>query len=232
MAAIQVENLRFRWPKSQQDLLDLQSFEIKAGEKIFLQGPSGSGKTTLLNILSGVLNFQNGSLKILDSDMQKLSPSEKDLFRGNHMGFIFQLFNLLPFLSVAENIMLPLEFSLRKRSKVTNPEEYVKELMDHLELDPKKYFNQKVTDLSVGQQQRVAVARALIGQPEILIADEPTSSLDHDVRDKFIQLMLRECERNKTTVLFVSHDPSLQKSFDRVLSLKTLNKAFKSGNDI
>jgi putative ABC transport system ATP-binding protein len=231
MLALQVADLRFRWANQAQDLLHLQSFQIQRGEKVFLQGPSGSGKTTLLNILSGVLDFQSGSLEILGQNTKLLSAPERDLFRGDHMGFIFQLFNLLPFLTVAENIMLPLEFSEKKKQKVTNAHDEVFELMNHLELDPQKYFHRKVTDLSVGQQQRVAVARALIGKPEILIADEPTSSLDHDIRDKFIQLMMKECERNKTTVIFVSHDPTLQKNFDRVLNLKEINKAYKGSAD-
>jgi putative ABC transport system ATP-binding protein len=220
--AIQIENLKFKWKGSSHNLLDIPKLHVPKSKKIFLQGSSGSGKTTLLNLISGVLDFSQGDITIFGQKLKSMSHSERDSFRGDHMGFVFQLFNLLPFLSVYENIVLPLEFSKVKNAKVKNREEETKRLLNALELDPAQYLNRKVTDLSVGQQQRVAVARALIGNPELLIADEPTSSLDHDVRDQFLKLLFKECESHGTTVLFVSHDPTLRPMFDEVISLKGL----------
>ncbi len=218
--AVFIENLNFRWKGASTDLLYIPKIEISKGEKVFLQGSSGTGKTTLLNLISGVLDFNEGTIQIFGKQLRSMSPSERDTFRGDHMGFVFQLFNLLPFLSVAENIALPLEFSSLKNSKVANRDTEIKRLLEALELDPAQYFSRRVTDLSVGQQQRVAVARALIGSPELLIADEPTSALDHDVRDQFLKLLFKECEKNGTTVLFVSHDPTLKARFDKTIELK------------
>jgi putative ABC transport system ATP-binding protein len=218
--AIQIENLKFKWKGTSNYLIDIPKLHIPKSKKVFLQGSSGSGKTTLLNLITGVLDFKKGDIKIFGENLKSMSHSQRDSFRGDHMGFVFQLFNLLPFLSVYENIVLPLEFSAVKSARVQNKEDEAKRLLDALELSPKQYLNRKVTDLSVGQQQRVAVARALIGNPEILIADEPTSSLDHDVRDQFLKLLFKECESHGTTVLFVSHDPTLRSMFDEVIALK------------
>lgn len=218
--AILIENLKFKWEGSSRLLLDIPKIEIPKSKKVFLQGSSGAGKTTLLNLISGVLDFSEGNIQIFGQNLKQMSHSARDSFRGDHMGFVFQLFNLLPFLTVAENIALPLEFSKVKNDKVKNREEEIKRLLNALELDPTQYYSRKVTDLSVGQQQRVAVARALIGNPELLIADEPTSALDHDVRDQFLKLLFKECESHGTTVLFVSHDPTLKSHFDEVIALK------------
>lgn len=218
--AVHIENLKFKWEGSSRLLLDIPQIQIPKSKKIFLQGSSGAGKTTLLNLISGVLDFSEGNIEIFGQNLKTMSHSARDSFRGDHMGFVFQQFNLLPFLSVAENILLPLEFSKVKNEKVKDRNLEVQRLLEALELDPKTYLHRKVTDLSVGQQQRVAVARALIGNPELLIADEPTSSLDHDVRDQFLKLLFKECEAHKTTVLFVSHDPTLKPLFDEVIALK------------
>lgn len=217
--AIEISNLKFTCEGSSHRLLDLPKLQIPRSRKVFLQGSSGSGKTTLLNLIAGVLDFEDGEIQVFDQNLKTMSHSQRDQFRGDHMGFVFQLFNLLPFLSVYENIVLPLEFSKVKNAKVKDREEEVKRLLNALELDPAQYFSRPVKALSVGQQQRVAVARALIGSPEILIADEPTSSLDHDVRDQFLKLLFKECESHGTTVLFVSHDPTLKPLFDDVIKL-------------
>ena len=218
--AIEISNLKFKWEGSSHNLIDIPKLEIPKSKKVFLQGSSGSGKTTLLNLISGVLDFKDGNIQIFDQNLKQMSSAQKDSFRGDHMGFVFQIFNLLPFLTVSENILLPLEFSKVKNAKVPDREGEVKRLLHALELDPNKYYSRKVTELSVGQQQRVAVARALIGSPELLIADEPTSSLDHDVRNQFLKLLFKECESHGTTVLFVSHDPTLKPLFDEVISIK------------
>jgi putative ABC transport system ATP-binding protein len=222
---ISLENLKFQYPEALEPTLDIESLSINKGEKVFLFGPSGCGKTTLLEILSGVLSPQNGSAKILDEDLAKLTNSSRDLFRSNHIGYIFQSFNLIPYLNVEENITLPLYFSNDRRNRVPIMQQSTetKRLCAHLGIA--SFLQKEVSQLSIGQQQRVAVARALIGAPEVILADEPTSSLDFDHREKFIQLLFQECAKNNTTVLFVSHDRTLEKLFDRSISLNDLNKA-------
>ncbi len=229
MDIVKLDKLKFSY-QTGDPVLDIDSMEIKKGERVFLHGPSGSGKSTLLNILSGVLSPQEGSIRILGKDINNLSQSKRDEFRGDYIGFIFQRFNLINYLSIAENISLPCRTSkVRKENLNDSMESEITRLVDHLNLKP--YINKKVSKLSVGQQQRVAVARALIGKPEIIIADEPTSSLDDDVTDKFIELLLRECNEKQTTVIFVSHDKRLAKHFDREIELKTFNKASGESHD-
>lgn len=211
-------------------ILDIDSIEISKGERVFLHGPSGSGKSTLLNLFSGVLSPQEGSVKILNNEIKELSQSKRDQFRGDHIGFIFQRFNLINYLSIAENISLPCRTSkIRRQNLSSSMDAEITRLVDQLNLKP--YVDKTVSKLSVGQQQRVAVARALIGNPEIIIADEPTSSLDDDVTDKFIELLLQECNEKQTTVIFVSHDKRLAKHFDREIELKTVNKASGESHD-
>lgn len=221
---IEIQNLLFRYPNNSSDTLNLPEFTVKSGEKIFLHGPSGSGKSTLLEILAGVLSPTQGNLKILNENLSSFSSSAKDLFRANHIGYIFQSFNLISYLTVTENISLPLHFSPLKRKKVprNNEKETIAALTQDLGIS--ELINKRVAELSVGQQQRVAVARALIGSPEIILADEPTSALDHDHREKFIKLLFMVADKSKITVIFVSHDKTLEKIFDRTVSLLDLNK--------
>lgn len=229
MSLISLENIKFGYVPNQ-IVLDIEKLEINKGERVFLHGPSGSGKSTLLNLLAGVLTPQSGNVNILDRDLKTLSQSKRDQFRGDHIGFIFQRFNLINYLSIAENISLPCRSSKLRKDKVKGSmDEEIKRLVDHLNLAP--YVNKTVNKLSVGQQQRVAVARALIGNPEFIIADEPTSSLDDDVTDKFIELLLKECSEKETTVIFVSHDKRLAKHFDREIVLKDINNAKEESND-
>jgi len=218
---LHVSNLKFKW-SPETPLLDILSFRLHAQEKVFLFGPSGSGKTTFLNILTGVLSDYTGSIDILGKKMDSLCASQRDQFRGDHMGFIFQQFNLIPYLNVLENIMLPLNFSEHKRKKIQNTKEEAQRLARHLNLQD--HLHKAAAELSVGQQQRVAAARALIGAPELIIADEPTSSLDYDHRDQFLKLLFDEVKNSKSTLLFVSHDKTLQTHFDRSLSLSDISK--------
>lgn len=223
---IAIEQLRFNWPGETSPVLDIPSFKIKKGERIFLKGASGSGKSTLLSLLGGVLTPQQGEIHILDHPLHNLSATRRDRFRADHIGFIFQMFNLIPYLSVLENVILPLHFSPMRQARVINnttPEKEAERLLAHLDLTG-TLLQRAVTDLSVGQQQRVAAARALIGQPEIIIADEPTSSLDADRREAFIKLLIKECDDAGNTLLFVSHDGSLENYFDHCISLDSINQ--------
>lgn len=218
---IKLKDINFSYNDKNQ-ILNVRNLEISKGEKIFIYGPSGSGKSTLLNIISGVISPQSGSVTLLNQDIKDLTVSQRDAFRGDNIGYIFQSFNLIPYLTVKENIILPLKTSKAKREKASkNLEAEVIRLLKHLALE--EHIDKKASELSVGQQQRVAVARALIGSPEIIIADEPTSSLDEEVTESFIQLLLAEQEVKKFTLVFVSHDKNLSKFFDRNISLNEIN---------
>jgi putative ABC transport system ATP-binding protein len=178
-----------------------------------------------------VLIPQHGEIVVLGRRMDGLNSAERDRFRADHIGFIFQLFNLVPYLSVLENVTLPCQFSRARRAAVSRNGVHVRDeaarLLAHLDLD-EAFLARPVTALSVGQQQRVAAARALIGRPEILIADEPTSSLDTDRRAAFLELLFQECEAAGTTLMFVSHDATLEPFFDRAIPLAKLNQAGRS----
>jgi putative ABC transport system ATP-binding protein len=219
-AAIELENVKFAWPGGP-CLLDIRRFQVARGERVFLRGPSGSGKSTLLGLIGGVLAPGEGSIRVLDQPLHDLSAAARDRFRGEHVGFVFQMFNLIPYLSVRENVLLALRFSPARAARVVDCESEADRLLVSLGLDD-ALLDRPVSMLSIGQQQRVAAARALMGRPEIVVADEPTSALDHDTRESFLRLLLGECAAHGITLLFVSHDPTLGAAFDRQISLPEL----------
>ena len=225
-AAVELHDLRLRWPGADADCLLIDRFELAAGERVFLQGPSGSGKSTLLSLIGGVLTPTAGRVSVLGQALDALSSSARDRFRADHVGFIFQLFNLLPYLSAHDNIVLPCRFSAARRERLQRagrtPEDEVRRLARHLDLSP-DLLSRPASGLSVGQQQRVAAARALIGGPGLIVADEPTSALDADRQAAFLDLLLGECAASGAALLFVSHDPRLAPRFDRVLNLAQIN---------
>lgn len=225
---IELTELGFAWP-GQAELLDIPSFTLQQGESLFLKGPSGSGKTTLLGLLGGVQKPGRGRIRLLGTDLGSLSAGAREHFRVDHTGYIFQQFNLLPFLSVAENVALPCHFSQLRRQRAEQRHGSVRQaasaLLSHLGLVDPALQARRADSLSIGQQQRVAAARALIGQPELVIADEPTSALDSDARAAFLQLLFAECRAAGSSLLFVSHDQSLAPLFDRSLALSDLNRA-------
>lgn len=227
-ALIELANLSFSWP-GQPVLLDIPTFRLEPGETLFLKGPSGSGKTTLLGLLGGVQKANKGTIRLLGQELSELGSGARDRFRVDHTGYIFQQFNLLPFLSVSENVELPCHFSKLRASRAVQRHGSVDNaahtLLAHLGLKDPALLERRADSLSIGQQQRVAAARALIGQPELVIADEPTSALDADAREAFIQLLFAECRDAGASLLFVSHDQSLAPLFDRNLSLSELNRA-------
>ena len=227
-ALIELSDLSFSWP-GQPVLLDIPAFRLEPGETLFLKGPSGSGKTTLLGLLGGVQKANRGDIRLLGQALSELGSGARDRFRVDHTGYIFQQFNLLPFLSVRENVELPCHFSkLRARRAAQrhgSVDNAARTLLAHLGLKDPALLERRADSLSIGQQQRVAAARALIGQPELVIADEPTSALDADAREAFIQLLFAECREAGASLLFVSHDQSLAPLFDRNLSLSELNRA-------
>jgi len=224
MAVIHLEGVEFQYPRAKHKTLSISSLKIEKEERIFLYGPSGSGKSTLLEVLAGVLTPQQGKVQILGQDLKEMSPSERDHFRAAHLGYVFQSFNLIPYLSVEENIALPIHLSSERKKRLaqTSVSNEIRHLCESLGISELR--NRAVTELSVGQQQRVAVARALLGKPELILADEPTSSLDQDHRQKFIELLFQVCQEQKTTVVFVSHDRSLEKLFSRSISFHDIHR--------
>jgi putative ABC transport system ATP-binding protein len=222
---IDIENLAFAW-KGGPQVLNVPSFRLEGGERVFLRGPSGSGKSTLLGLIAGVLAPQQGTIRVLGEDMTALSASRRDRLRADHVGVIFQMFNLVPYLSVTGNVLLPLRFSpARRKAAGSDAEGEARRLLTRLGLDDERLLARRVSDLSVGQQQRVAAARALIGAPDLIIADEPTSALDADARDRFIALLSEEVTRSGASLLFVSHDASLAPLFTRAVDLAAINRA-------
>lgn len=235
-AAIQIENLQFSWPGQSALCLDIPQLDVAAGETVFLHGPSGSGKSTLLGILGGVAVPQAGRVCVLGNDLTKINSRARDRLRATHIGFLFQQFNLLPWLSALDNVLLPCLFSpaRKARASVTDgAREEAERLLLQLDLTKTHWFKPAAV-LSVGQQQRVAAARALIGRPEIVIADEPTSALDAGRQQIFIDLLLREVSAassvgaDRTALVFVSHDQRLASRFDRTIDLREINRAMQS----
>jgi putative ABC transport system ATP-binding protein len=231
--AIHLRSVSFAYPGGA-PILDIDDLRVGRGESVFLHGPSGSGKTTLLSLISGVLQPVSGRLEVLGRHLSQLSASARDTLRGSSMGYIFQGFNLIPYLTVGQNIALPCRLHAERRARITGAslEAEVERLASRLDIHVQ--LQAPVTRLSVGQQQRVAIARAIIGSPALIIADEPTSSLDTDRRDAFLSLLMEVLAEARTrgahtTLLFVSHDRSLASHFDRTLSLGTINRAAAPG---
>ncbi len=224
MTALRITDLVFRWPRQAQNCLEIARLELGAGERVFLHGPSGSGKSTLLGLLGGVAVPQAGAIELLGTDITQLGGRARDRFRADHIGFLFQQFNLLPWLSALDNVLLPCTFSSRRRERAgATPLADAERMLRHLDLDPASW-RKPAGELSVGQQQRVAAARALIGRPEILIADEPTSALDAERQQIFIDLLLQESAAVGATLVFVSHDRRLAGHFDRIVALDEINR--------
>lgn len=219
--AVDVQQLEFSYNKSSKPVLIIPNWQIKTQEHIFLYGPSGSGKSTLLNLLSGIIEPQTGTIKLLGTDFTALSARKKDQFRAKNIGVVFQEFNLIPYLSLRENLSLTGHFaSVDKHTLNASADE----MFNDLDLSP-NLLDAPAHALSVGQRQRVAIARALVTKPPLLIADEPTSALDTDRRNEFMALLLNVANTHNTTVIFVSHDMSLSSFFTQTVSLPDINQA-------
>lgn len=216
-----LNDVRFTWPNDRGFTLAIKDFAIHRGERLLLIGPSGTGKSTLLSLLAGVVTPEKGSIKVLGTETSTLRSSARDRFRAEHFGIIFQMFNLLPYGAVIDNVALPLSFAPARRKRADKKGGGRKEahrLLDALGLDD-RLIDSPAATLSVGQQQRAAVARALIGEPEIIIADEPTSALDRDHQLRFLDLLFEQTEAANSTLVMVSHDRSFSDRFDRIIDL-------------
>jgi putative ABC transport system ATP-binding protein len=225
MHALRIERLVYRWPGAERSTLEIGALSLASGESLFLYGPSGCGKSTLLSAIAGVVDVPKGAIHVADLDLGALHGGARDRFRVDHIGMIFQVFNLVPWLSARENVLLPCTFSSRRSVRTgDDPAGSAERLLDELGLSDPSLTSKQAHELSVGQQQRVAAARALIGKPDLILADEPTSALDEVAKAAFVDLLARECAEAGTALLFVSHDRSLERHFDHSVDFEDLNR--------
>ena len=190
-------------------------FTVSRGEMVAIMGPSGCGKTTLLNCLSGLDTINDGQILIAGTDMARMSDNARTTFRAKEMGFVFQFYNLLPVLSAVENVELPLLVSGVKPKKAR---ERAVEALAQVGLE--RQANQKPGELSGGQRQRVTIARALVNQPSIVWADEPTGDLDTETADDVMRVMRELNQRNQQTFVVVTHDPRIGEMCDRIIRMQ------------
>jgi putative ABC transport system ATP-binding protein len=213
--ALALDTVGFRWAGRMAFGLSVPEFRIAKGARVLLLGESGSGKSTLLSLICGINAPDAGSIRVDGTEMSAMRAAARDRFRAEHIGIVFQQFNLLPYASPLDNILLPLRFAPARRARVGDARAAALTLTDALGL-PRKAMTVATADrLSVGQQQRVAVARALIGAPALIVADEPTSALDAASQANFLDLLFTQCAAAGSTLLMVSHDERLGTRFDR-----------------
>ena len=221
MNAIEISDLEFFYPADpKKQILNINSWQVTQGNHLFIHGDSGSGKSTLLNLICGIHRANKGAVKVLGENLNELSGHKRDKFRANHIGYIFQQFNLIEYLDAIDNIKLAATFS--KNTSAKNLDDDIKSLLSKLKVDSLDW-HKPVNQLSIGQQQRIGIARALINKPKLIIADEPTSSLDQSARNSFMSLLISLCQEHDSTLLFVSHDMSLQSHFKSVVALSEIN---------
>ena len=223
LLAVTVLQKSFRSPEGESKLIvDIPAFSLAAGQQLALRGESGSGKTTFLHLVAGILAADAGSILIGDRDMAALGESARDRLRAESIGYIFQTFNLLQGYSCLENVMLGMAFGAgRDRARATAMLARVG-LSHRLRHYPRQ--------LSTGQQQRVAVARALANHPKLVLADEPTGNLDHKNARESLALIRETCRENGATLLLVSHDPGVLATFEEVQDFAVLNRAVQEAS--
>jgi len=219
-----LDDLEFRWPADSVPVIAGLNLVIEAGERVFLAGASGSGKSTLLALIGGLIVPDRGSIRLAGKPLESIGAAARDRYRADHVGIIFQQLNLLPWLDAIGNVRLGIRFSALRGKRVPDPDAEAARLLEAMEL-PRDRWSRPANELSIGQQQRVAAARALFGRPDLILADEPTSALDTDRRDRFIELLFDQAELAGSAILFVSHDRSLAGQFDRQIELADINRA-------
>lgn len=228
--AVALRDVRFAYGRGPA-VLEIPALDVPAGARLFVYGPSGSGKTTLLSLLAGVLVPQQGSVRVLGSELTQLSPAARDRFRAEQVGYVFQQFNLIPYLSARDNITLPCRLSGARRARLGGAEVDAAAAEVARRLDIADLLDARADRLSVGQQQRVAAARALLGAPGLVVCDEPTSALDADRRARFLALLFESAAAAGATLVFVSHDRALEPRFDAAVSLPAVNRAARTAAD-
>jgi putative ABC transport system ATP-binding protein len=229
---IRMSGVRFAWPGRDAFSIAVDAFSLPVAKRILLIGPSGSGKSTFLSLICGIVAPQTGAIDILGTDITKLPASARDGFRAEHFGIIFQIFNLLPYGTVIDNVLLPLSFAPRRRERATangTAEAEAVRLLTRLGVEPHLLRGPSAANLSVGQQQRVAAARALIGSPEIIVADEPTSALDRNRQAAFLDLLFTQVSEAGASLIMVSHDETLAGRFDEVMRLDAIVTSGQGG---
>lgn len=225
---VDISGVVFSWPGKSTFTLRINDFALRARERVLLLGPSGSGKSTLLSLLAGIVVPSEGRIEILETDIAQLSNAARDRFRAEHCGIIFQMFNLLPYGSVLDNVLLPLSFAQRRKERAEangHARQEARRLLSGLGLELDDVEGHDAASLSVGQQQRVAAARALIGRPELIIADEPTSALDRDRQAAFLDLLFAEVQAAGASLIMVSHEEKFASRFDRLVKLDEIATA-------
>lgn len=216
--ALALSDVAFAWPGRGGFSLSCPSFTLAPGESVLLLGASGSGKSTLLSLVCGIVTADRGTVSVGGTDLGALRAGARDRLRAERIGVIFQQFNLLPYARVSDNILLPLRFAPERRNRAGDVMTEAARLCSALGL-PDGILAKQAGRLSVGQQQRVAVARALIGAPPLIVADEPTSALDAATQDNFLRLLFAQAHKAGSSLLMVSHDERLGDRFDRVIQL-------------
>ncbi len=228
MNALELRQIEFAWPNQAKPLFVIPELSLQQGQTLFIGGPSGSGKSSLLSLIAGIQLPRKGSCQVLGTSLKQLSASERDRFRGEHLGLIFQQFNLLPFLTVEENIELPSKLFASRLQKSTqlfgSLKRHIDTLCTELHLQP-SLRRRQARLLSVGEQQRVAAARALLGCPALIVADEPTSALDEDNKLDFLNLLLSTASAQNTSVVTVSHDMRIASNFDHVFQMPKMESS-------
>ena len=218
---IQVTNLKFQYPRSTFEL-NIPELQIGDGEKVAVIGPSGSGKTTLLNILSGIIVVETGQVEFNGQQINTMSDSELRNLRVKQIGFVFQDFKLLEYLNVYDNILLPYRIN-NSMAGVSGRGSKARELCKHLGLGDKLAKYPK--HLSHGEKQRIAISRALINDPPLVLADEPTGNLDPDNKTLILEILFKMSDANNSTLITVTHDHELLDGFDRIIDFADFQKS-------
>ncbi|SDI63715.1 ABC transporter ATP-binding protein [Aliiruegeria lutimaris] len=217
--AILMSGVKFAWSGAPRFGMSIAELAVPAGQTVFLLGESGSGKSTLLSLICGINQPEEGRIEIAGQDIVPMKGAARDRFRAEQIGVIFQMFNLLPYTTALDNILLPLRFAPERRRRCPDGRGEALRLAKALGLPAALVERTQAAALSTGQQQRVAVARALIGQPQLIIADEPTSALDANAQAAFLDLLFEQVQQMGATLLLVSHDIRLAERFDRRLDI-------------